>query len=44
MRLEKASKKAVQYACLKFHYAEVVPAQYIGYSVFNNIGEWCGVI
>jgi len=44
MRLEKASKKAVQYACLKFHYAAVVPAQYIGYSVFNGLGEWCGVI
>jgi hypothetical protein len=44
MKLEKASKKAVQYACSKFHYAEVVPAQYIGYSVFNDIGEWCGVI
>ena len=44
MRLEKASKKAVQYACLKFHYSEVVPAQYIGYSVFNKLGEWCGVI
>ena len=44
MRLEKASFKAVKYACLNFHYAEVIPAQYIGYSVFNNIGEWCGVI
>jgi hypothetical protein len=44
MRLEKASKKAVQYACIKFHYAKVVPAQYIGYSVFNDLGEWCGVI
>jgi hypothetical protein len=44
MKLEKVSKKAVQYACLKFHYAAVVPAQYIGYSVFNDLGEWCGVI
>jgi hypothetical protein len=44
MRIEKASKEAVKYACLKFHYAKVVPAQYIGYSVFNDKDEWCGVI
>jgi len=44
MRLVRASKKAVKYACIKFHYAGVVPAQYIGYSVFNKVGEWCGVI
>lgn len=44
MRLEIASKKAVQYACLNFHYSKVVPAQYIGFSVFNNNNEWCGVI
>ena len=40
MRLEIASKKAVQYACLNFHYSKVVPAQYLGYSVFNNNNEW----
>jgi hypothetical protein len=44
MRLEIASKKAVQYACLNFHYSQVVPAQYLGFSVFNNNNEWCGVI
>lgn len=44
MRLEIASQKAVKYACINFHYSKVVPAQYIGYSVFNNKNEWCGVI
>lgn len=44
MRLEKASKKAILYACLNFHYSKVCPAQSLGYSVFNNKNEWCGVI
>lgn len=45
MRLEKASYKAIKYACLKFHYAERVPAQpMVAYSVFNEKNEWCGVV
>ena len=44
MRLEKASYKAVKYACLNFHYAKVCPVVWIAYAVFNNINEWCGVI
>lgn len=44
MRLEKASYKAVKYACLKFHYANTVPVTNISYSVFNSKNEWCGVI
>ena len=44
MRLEKASKKAILYACTNFHYSKVCPAQSYGYSVFNNNNEWCGVI
>ena len=44
MRLEKASYKAIQYACLKFHYAKTVPVRNISYSVFNKSNEWCGVI
>jgi len=44
MKLEIASKKAIQFACLNFHYSKVCPAQYLGYSVFNNKNEWCGVI
>lgn len=44
MRLEIASKKAIQYACLNFHYSKVCPAQSLGYSIFNDKNEWCGVI
>jgi hypothetical protein len=44
MRLEKASFKAIKYACLNFHYAKGVPTYSLGYSVFNNNNEWCGVI
>jgi len=44
MRLERASKKAIQYACLKFHYAKVLPVTTVAFSVFNDKGEWCGVI
>lgn len=44
MRLEIASKKAIQYACNNFHYAKVKPVTSIAYSVFNNKNEWCGVI
>lgn len=44
MRLEKASYKAIKYACLNFHYAKAVPTYSIGYSVFNDNKEWCGVV
>lgn len=44
MRLEKASYKAIKYACMKFHYAKSVPVNVFGYSVFNEKKEWCGVI
>jgi len=47
MRLEKASYKAIQYACLNFHYSKSIPstrAKVNGYSVFNDKNEWCGVI
>lgn len=44
MRLEKASGKAIRYACLNFHYAKAVPQIRLGYSVFNDNDEWCGVI
>ena len=44
MRLEKASHKAIKYACLNFHYAKAVPTYSIGYSVFNDKKEWCGVV
>lgn len=43
MRLEKASRKAIVYACMNFHYAKAVPTYSIGYSVFED-NNWCGVI
>jgi len=43
MRLEKASHKAIKYACINFHYAKSIPVNTFGYSVFNNKDEWCGV-
>jgi len=44
MKLEKASKEAIKYACLKFHYAKSIPVNTFRYSVFNDKNEWCGVI
>jgi hypothetical protein len=44
MRLEKASYKAIKYACMNFHYAKAIPVNTIGFSVFNEKKEWCGVI
>jgi len=43
MRLEKASLKAVKYACMNFHYAKAVPINPMGFSVFED-GKWVGVI
>lgn len=44
MRLEKASGAAIRHACLYFHYSKAVPQIRLGYSVFNDAGEWCGVV
>lgn len=44
MRLEKASYKAIKYACLNFHYAKSIPVNTFGYSVFNKKNDWCGVV
>ena len=44
MRLEKASYKAIKYACLNYHYSKTVPASSISYSVFNDKKEWCGIV
>ena len=44
MRLEIASHKAIKYACINFHYAKSVPYASVGYSVFNDKNEWCGVV
>jgi hypothetical protein len=44
MKLEKASGPAIRYACTQFHYSKSVPQIRLGYSVFNDAGEWCGVV
>lgn len=44
MRLRHATPQEIRYACLNFHYAKAVPACKWSYSVFNDSGEWCGVI
>ena len=44
MRLEIASAKAIKFACINFHYAKAVPGSPVGFSVFNDKNEWCGVI
>lgn len=44
MRLAIASREAVRYACLHFHYARSVPVNTLGYNVYNGNDEWCGVI
>lgn len=44
MRLEKASGPAIRYACFNFHYSKKVPQIRLGYSVFNDANEWCGVV
>lgn len=44
MKLTIATKKAIQYACLKFHYSHSVPVNPLGFNVYNDNDEWCGVI
>ena len=45
MRLRKATPKEIDFACKRFHYAKSVPAAHkYDYSIFNDNGEWCGVI
>ena len=44
MRLTKATLAAIRYACMHFHYAKAVPVNPLGYNVYNDNDEWCGVI
>lgn len=45
MILKPASRKAIKIACLKFHYAGRIPtAGAVGFSVFNDNNEFCGVV
>jgi len=44
MKLEKASIKAVQFACKNYHYSKSVPVNPVAFSIFNDKNEWCGCI
>lgn len=44
MRITRANMESIKYACTNFHYAKRTPANPIGYNVYNNSDEWCGVI
>lgn len=44
MRLTTANRKAIEYACKKFHYAKAVPVNTLGYNIYNQKDEWCGVV
>jgi hypothetical protein len=44
MRLKIASSIAIRYACMNYHYAKAVPSVQVAYSVFNDEGDFCGVI
>jgi hypothetical protein len=44
MRITRANRKAVEYACLYFHYAKSVPVHLYAYNIYNDENEWCGCI
>jgi len=44
MRLTVATREAIRFACIRFHYARSVPVSTIGFNVYNGAGEWCGVV
>lgn len=44
MRITRATNESIKYACIRFHYAKAVPVNTIGYNIYNDNGEWCGVV
>ena len=44
MKLTYATREAIKYACINFHYAKAIPVNTIGYNVYNDRNEWCGVV
>lgn len=44
MKLTRATPQAIKYACLHYHYSKSVPANPVGYNVYNDNDEWCGVV
>lgn len=44
MRLSIATREAVNFACRNFYYSGSMPIVKYAFNVFNDSGEWCGVI
>lgn len=44
MYLSMATREATRFACGHFHYSGSTPVIKYGFNVFNDSGEWCGVI
>ena len=44
MRMTIASYEACEYACVHYHYSRCVPVVGVGFNVYNDDNEWCGVI
>ena len=44
MKITRASRKAIEYACKNYHYSKSVPTVQYAYNIYNNDGEWCGVV
>ena len=44
MRITRASRDAVTYSCLNFHYAKCIPIYLYAYNIYNDFNEWCGCI
>lgn len=44
MKLTLSTPKAIRYACMNFHYSKSVPSVQYAYNIYNDKGEWCGVI
>ncbi len=43
MTIKPASRKAIEYACLNFHYAKTVPSVSVAHAIFEE-DVWCGVV
>lgn len=44
MRITHANMQAIKYACTHFHYSKRTPVNPLGYNVYNDNDEWCGVV
>ena len=44
MRISKGNYAGAEYACMNYHYAKAVPVTQWVYNVWNDDGQWCGVV